>query len=125
MPMNKRTITEHLRARLLKCLEPPPQPISWEEMRVSQWDKTFIQYMQNRMVFGGYRYGLIHSTTAPQYDNIGSIIERAQKYRNDGNQEWLVDIANLAMIEFVRGCCHPAPHFSAQDDGYHTQELAE
>jgi hypothetical protein len=74
------------------------------------------------MIMGGYRYGSIDNPE-PKFDNIKSLIRRAKAYVQDGNQEHLVDIANLAMVEFVRGCCHPSPHFTPIDDGEHTEEL--
>jgi len=79
--------------------------------------------MRNRMTFGGYRYGDIRDPNGKQWDNIGSLIDRAERYLQDGNQEHLVDIANLALIEFVRGCCHPNPNWDPQDDKHHTREI--
>jgi len=67
----------------------------------------FFGYMRNRMIVGAYRYGLITDPALPQYDNIGSIIDRALRYLRDGNLEHMVDIANLAMVENVRECCLP------------------
>lgn len=116
------TITEHIRARLLRDLE-PPTIIPYEVMRDTQWSTRFEQYMRNRMIMGGYRYGRIDDNTGPKFDSVGSAIERARLYLRDGNQEHLVDIANLALVEFIRGCCHPNPHWSPIDDGYHTEEL--
>ena len=150
------------------------------------WNRfKFFDFMYNRMLMGAYRYGLITDPDQPQFDNVGSIIERVQRYQKGGNLEHMVDVSNLAMVEYVRGCClpdkiyshswmsptllditpaadllnttsliitagayistghkphlvdiavrawaefsepccHPTPHFSPVDDGYHTQKL--
>jgi hypothetical protein len=42
-----------------------------------------------------------------------------RKYKADGNQEHLVDAANLCMVEFIQPACHPSPHFTPSDDGEH------
>ncbi len=112
-----KSVFEHIRDSILR----EPSIVSYEEMRESQWSDEFIRYMRNRMVMGGYRYGLLRDPKTPKFDNVGSLIRRAQLYLEDGNQEHLVDVANLALVEFVRECCHPAPHFSPVDDGYHTE----
>jgi hypothetical protein len=91
-------------------------------MYKEQWSDTFEAYMRNRMVVGGYRYGRIQDPQSGVYDNIGSLIDRAKAYLEDGNQEHLVDAANLAMVEFMRGSCHANPHWSPTDDGSHTPE---
>lgn len=122
------TVTEHIRRRLLKGVREEQTPkVSIPEMRRSQWSEEFERLMRNRMTVGGYRYGRIHQQTevTVRFDNIGSIITRAERYRRDGNKEHLVDIANLALIEFVLGNCHPSPHFTSVDDGYHTEPLQE
>jgi hypothetical protein len=117
-----KTITQHIRDRLLVEVNKLP-PVELPAMLKSQWSNTFVRYMRNRMAMGGYRYGQLDDPGQPQYDNIGSLIMRAELYQITGNQEHLVDIANLALVEFVRGCCHPDPHWSPEDDGYHTKEL--
>lgn len=52
------------------------------------------------------------------YDILGSIQKRLELYKNTGNQEHLVDCANLLMIEYE--CpTHRNPHFTPTDDGIH------
>jgi len=119
--MQMKTITQHIRDHLLAGVL--QKEILYTEMRDSQWDTTFEKYMRNRMVCGGYRYGDIRDTCRPKYDNVGSLIHRAKLYLEDGNQEHLVDIANFALVEYVRGCCHPAPHWSPADGGHHAEKL--
>jgi len=118
-----KTVTEHIRDHLLPK-EPKPTidlPTMWR----SQGSEDFVRYMRNRMAMGGYRYGMLRDKGQPPYNNIESLIHRARLYLETGNQEHLVDVANLALVEFVRGCCHPNPHWSPSDDGYHTEEIKE
>ena len=71
------------------------------------------------MVMGYFRYGDLHKQPKGKYNNIGSILQRAQAYQLDKNKEHLLDIANIAMVEWVTG----GGHFTPIDDGLHTQEV--
>ena len=72
------------------------------------------------MIMGYFRYGSLKSQIgAGKYDNVGSIEKRLLLYKKDHNREHLVDIANLAMIEFA---VHPNYPFKASDDGEHAAE---
>jgi len=93
------------------------------ELQRSQWSPEFEQLQRRRLIMGAFRYGLLDDQKAAGgngYDNVGSLIRRAKLYQATGNLEHLVDIANLAMVEFVTGE-HPARHFAANDDGEHTE----
>ena len=122
--MGERTVFQHLRARILARGDRAPNA-SLLELIESEWSRDFERYMRNRLIMGSLRYGRLHDNDRPCYDLIGSIIQRANSYLEDGNQEHLVDIANCALIEFVRRCCHPAPHFSPTDDdqSHHVEKL--
>jgi len=76
----------------------------------SEWSPDFEQLMRNRLIIGALRYGKIGSASKPQYDRISEIIQRAKQYRETGNDELLVDIANMALLEYVEGV-HPQKHF--------------
>jgi len=117
-----KTVTEHIRARLLRGVDKAPL-VDLPTMLRSQWSDRFVRYMRNRMAMGGYRYGIMRDPETPKYDNIGSLKARADLYLETGNQEHLVDIANLALVEFIQGCCHPNPYWSPRDDDLHTKEL--
>lgn len=114
------TVSEHIRAHILRRAFPPRH--SLDELLQTQWSPQFITYMRNRLLMGAYRYGLLGRNQKP-YDSVGSLVRRAQAYLRDGNQEHLVDIANLALVEFLKGDCHPSPHWTPTDDGVHTEEL--
>lgn len=91
---------------------------TYEELRESEWSQEFIELMRNRMVMGAYRYGTIRAKNKPNYDRLQSIEKRLNLYKETGNDELLVDIANMCLIEFEIGT-HPNKHFDAVDDGEH------
>lgn len=64
------------------------------------WNMDFIMYMKNRMIQGPFRYGFFRDRDQPNYDRITSIQKRVKAYKQTRNSEFLVDIANLCMIEF-------------------------
>lgn len=92
-----------------------PEPMNTEDLRKSEWSEEFETLMRNRLVMGAFRYGKIGDKNKPVYDRIESIERRARKYRETGNKEFLVDIANLCLLEFVEG----EGHFESIDDGEH------
>lgn len=92
-----------------------------KEIKRIQLSKTFISLMENRMVQGYFRYGDVKKSKG-KFNNVSSIIHRAKMYKKSGNDEILVDIANIAMCEFINGI-HPNKHFKSEDDGYHTPGL--
>jgi len=93
-----------------------------ETLYNTEWSEEFEQLMRNRLLMGAFRYGKFNEPGKPQYDRIGSTISRLQKYKQTGNKEYLVDSANLCLMEFVE-CNHPKEHFSSIDDGEHTKTV--
>jgi hypothetical protein len=107
-------VADHIRTHLIeKCSR---NPFSYGELARTEWSAEFERYMRNRLIMGALRYGLMYDTKRSGYDYVGSMVQRAESYLADGNQEHLVDAANCALLEFVRRCCHPSPHFHATDD---------
>jgi hypothetical protein len=93
-------------------------------LRESEWSKEFEYLMRNRLIQGVPRYGKLGDKNKPQYDRIESIVYRLKQYVETGNLEYLVDVANLCLVEFVEGR-HPKRHFRAIDDGDHVEEKHE
>jgi hypothetical protein len=91
-----------------------------EEIYNSQWSLDFEALMRHRLTMGYFRYGPLGKQKG-KYNNVQSIIDRAKLYQKTGNDEILVDIANLALCEFRTGV-HPNKHFKASDDNIHTKE---
>jgi len=74
----------------------------------------FVEGMANRMGVSYFKYGLVGEAYPAKVDALASLEARLQKYRETGNTEWLIDVANFAMIEFM----HPGfefAHFRATD----------
>ena len=84
------------------------------------WFPQAVSLMRNRMLMGIYRHGNFCDPNQPQYDRIGSAIQRLKMYQQTGNGEHLYDAMNLVGIESVLKS-HPSYHFDAADDGYHTE----
>jgi len=88
------------------------------ELQVGQWNHEFEMLMRNRLVMGAFRYGLFSEQRHARHDNLASIAAHAGEYQRTGNAEHLVDIANLALVEFTLPS-HPDSHFESIDDGGH------
>lgn len=80
----------------------------------SEWSKTFLQGMLNRMGVSFHKYGYVKDGFPEKISAIESLKVRLARYEEDGNAEWLMDVANFAMIEFM---CpgHSNAHYSPQD----------
>lgn len=103
-------------------LDKPEPKIDIDELYKSEWSVDFERLMRNRLVMGCIRYGKMGHGSRPKgkpiYDRISSIRKRLDNFENDGNAEWLVDIANIALLIFEEKQ-HPNFNFESVDDGYH------
>lgn len=81
----------------------------------SEFSDKFVQGMYNRMAFSFYKYGKVADGFPDKIDAIKSLEQRLTNYKNDGNGEWLMDVANFAMIEFMRPR-HPKYYFKSTDE---------
>ena len=121
-----KTVHDYLRARLLQqagIFEPTEPAPSLDVIARMQSCPIFEEYRKNRMIMGYFRYGSLQSQIGrAKYDNIGSIEKRLSIYKSDHNREHLVDIANLAMVEFAT---HPNYPFRPSDDGVHAVKKSE
>lgn len=100
------------------------EKINIDDLYKTEWSNRFELLCRNRLVLGAMRYGKIHAENKPLYNRVKSIIKRASAYQQSGNLEHLVDIANLAMLEFEE-CGHPLRHFTPIDDGEHAEVIHE
>lgn len=81
----------------------------------TEFSKPFVTHMQNAMVVSFYKYGHLAEAYPHKVDAIGSLTERLRKYAETGNTEYMVDVANFAMIEFMHPR-HPNAFFEGTDD---------
>lgn len=109
-------VTDILRKRLLAQVQ--GRVPSVEELERTQRSPVFERLCMNRKILGAMRYGLMGSSGKPKYDRVTDMVRRLERYREDHNAEHLVDVANLAELEFVEGEGIVRP----QDDGEHTEE---
>lgn len=91
-----------------------------EHLRKNEWSREFEILMRNRLVMGALRYGKMRNPDKASYNRVKRMHELIRDYLETHNQEALVDIANLAMLEFEEGDFLDA-HFTPSDDGAHTE----
>lgn len=71
-----------------------------EQILYRDWSTEFIELMKNRIVVSHYKYGWMSLNYPELAQAVKSIQTRLDMYLSTGNKEWLVDVANFAMIEF-------------------------
>ena len=121
------TVSEWLRHRLLSKVRPDP-PIGLKQKDLQDEGSIlddhasveFLTLMMNRLVLGYFRYGPRKVRGRRPTQNIKEIRRRITLYEKTGNQEHLVDVANFALVEFMKPC-HENAHFGSQDDGVHAE----
>lgn len=86
-----------------------------ETIPASEVSDIFMQGMYDRMAFSYFKYGPVAKGFPDKVDAIASLKDRLENYEKDGNAEWLMDIANFAMIEYMRPR-HPKAHFHPTDE---------
>ena len=99
---------------------PKPSIRTLADLEKTQWSPYFEQLMRNRLIMGAMRYGILGSKSKPLYNMVASMETRLSSYKETGNLELLVDIANLCLVEFIEGK-HPKRHWQPEDDGTHCQ----
>lgn len=92
-------------------------PLSREAILATEYSAEFDELRKNRMAVSFFKYGPLQTNYSEKLiDSIKSLERYLHLYRQTGNTEYLADVANFAMIEFM---CpqHPDAHFEAVDDG--------
>jgi hypothetical protein len=68
----------------------------------NEYSKTFDELREHRMEVSFYKYGPIAENYGKGYVSaIDSLKLRLDKYIETGNTEYLCDVANFAMIEYM------------------------
>ena len=94
-----------------------------DRILATEVSEPFISGMKQRMVVSFYKYGRVADGYPHRVDAIASLQDRLRLYANGdpakgiapGNTEYLMDVANFAMIEFMHPR-HPGAHFHGTDD---------
>lgn len=95
---------------------------SIDDLYKTQWNSQFEKLMRNRLVMGAMRYGDIRYSKG--WDYIDYLKKKLKIYEETGNTEMLVDVANLALLEFMNGD-HPKKHFTAIETNIHNVRKKE
>lgn len=114
------TVFDHIRTHLLQKAKivPYSQLAHYDSLAKSEWSSQFERLMRQRLIMGALRYGPIHGAGKPKYNRCKSIEKHLNLYQTTGNLEHLVDLANMALMEFEEGT-HPLRHFHAVDEHTH------
>lgn len=80
----------------------------------SEYSLPFLQGMVDRMIVSFCKYGKVADAYPERVDALASLQTRLKRYEETGNTEWLMDVANFAMIEFMHPR-HPGAHFKSTD----------
>jgi hypothetical protein len=73
-----------------------------------------LQKMLNRMAVSEHKYGPLETNYPSPKHALDTLVERVRLYEETGNTEWLLDAANMAVIEFLFPS-HEASHFRPTD----------
>ena len=73
-----------------------------ESILKSEYSEEFDKLRKSRMIVSYYKYGPISENYEKKLVNaIENLEKRLQLYKETGNTEYLCDVANFAMIEFM------------------------
>ena len=74
-----------------------------EEILKTEYSTRFDDLRKKAMENSYYKYGPLKKNYSDYkcMDAVGNIRKRLEKYLETGNTEFLVDVANFAMIEFM------------------------
>lgn len=87
-----------------------------DEILKSEYSEDFDKLRKNRMATSYFKYGKIKDNYGEKLINAIENLEiRVEKYKKTGNTEYLLDVANFAMIEFMYPQ-HIHAYFDATDN---------
>ncbi len=92
--------------------------MSTDDILETEYSEAFDCIRKNMMVMSYYKYGSLKENYKQEktLDAIGNLDKRLQKYKETGNTEFLADLANFAMIEFMYPQ-HKAAYYKSTDSG--------
>jgi adenylate kinase family enzyme len=84
------------------------------QILATEFSEKFIQGMKDRMVVSYYKYGPVKDGFPHKVNALETLQKRLEQYQITGNTEFLMDVANYAMIEFMFPS-HYKAHFKPTD----------
>lgn len=72
-----------------------------ESILKSEYSKEFDEKRKRSMITSYYKYGKAALNYPNNVDAIASLEQRLNLYKQTGNMDYLIDIANFAMLEFM------------------------
>lgn len=91
-------------------------PKEFEDILRKDFSDSFIGKMKRAIITSHYKYGWMHKTYPELAQAVKCIRERLDLYEKTHNTEYLVDVANFAMIEFMYPS-YPDSKYTPQDSG--------
>ena len=82
----------------------------------SEFFGEFTLRMIRAMAVSFHKYGLVRKGFPHRFNAINCLKDRLKLYEETGNQDYLTDVANFAMIE-VMCPSHANPHYTPTDGG--------
>lgn len=91
---------------------------SYDEILKTEYSGRFDKIRKDMMVMSYYKYGPLKDNygTYKCMDAIGNLEKRLAKYKETGNTEFLADVANFAMLEFMNPSI-PGATYTPTDSG--------
>ena len=80
----------------------------------TEFSREFVDGMRNRTEVSYHKYGPVADAVAHGAKFVEALEKRLTQYKETGNTEWLIDVANYAMFEFMYPS-HKQAHFRATD----------
>ncbi len=88
----------------------------FDEVLKTEYSPEFNKLRKNRMVTSYYKYGPIKENYEGRLVSaISNLEKRLQLYKESGNIEYLLDVANFAMIEYMYPQ-HPKAHMNKETE---------
>lgn len=99
----------------MDTLTPPkPEEATLRLTAPTEFSLDFVQGMADRMAVSYFKYGPVADNAKNFTDTIANLKKRLDRYEETGNTEWLMDVGNFAMIEFMFPH-HQEAHFRSTD----------
>ena len=87
----------------------------YEKILHTEYSEKFDKIRKDMMVLSHYKYGFIkENCDLKAVDIIATLEKRLKAFKDSGNTEFLADIANFAMIEFMHPQ-HPTAFYKPTD----------